>query len=304
MDCAKQICLSTIYGIKDCLIGMLSLVKILSAQSEPDSRRENTRQRTSSGQICTLSTVKDKLFQCIIFGIFFWLSNLIYNRVFVQYVFAFFVSWCGEEMDSSNIVWVQRSVYGFFCVTWIFPLFGLSKILNFFWYQKIADMIFVNSGLKRKANMRLSDFIAELSKSLILQMIYCLQGYAVYFLPIPLVIQTLWYVFHLALLTSLYAFEYKWVHMGMPLPIRLLNINRKWPYFLGFGLPLAVVTTCFVSFIDSMIVFATLFPLYVISSAVTSENRSPLCSHPVNTFRFSDSLAEFLITFSMRVFHR
>ena len=57
-------------------------------------------------------------------------------------------------------------------------------------------------------------------------------------LPIP-VLANFFYFLHLCLLYALYSFEYKWFNMGWDVTKRLAAVESSWPYYFGFGIPLA-----------------------------------------------------------------
>mmetsp|Transcript_4326 Transcript_4326/g.6866 ORF Transcript_4326/g.6866 Transcript_4326/m.6866 type:complete len:145 (+) Transcript_4326:556-990(+) len=48
---------------------------------------------------------------------------------------------------------------------------------------------------------------------------------------------------HVCWLYALYSFDYRWDKQGGQLLSRLHYFEERWAYFLGFGFPLAVVTT-------------------------------------------------------------
>ena len=77
----------------------------------------------------------------------------------------------------------------------------------------------------------------------------CLQSTLVSMLPIVFLGDVLCLV-HMCMLYSLYSFEYKWFNMGWELHRRLTFIESNWPYFIGFGLPLAVLTALPSSFFN------------------------------------------------------
>jgi len=75
----------------------------------------------------------------------------------------------------------------------------------------------------------------------------------------------------LCLLYSFYAFEYAWIYSNLNVKQRIERIESYWPYFLGFGLPLTVLSTqLFNSMIVNECIFSIFFPFAIV--AATSVN--------------------------------
>src|SRR5690606_5699131 len=75
----------------------------------------------------------------------------------------------------------------------------------------------------------------------------------------------------LCLLYSFYAFEYAWIYGNLNVKQRVERIELYWPYFLGFGLPLTILSTLlFKSMITNECIFSILFPFAIV--AATSVN--------------------------------
>ena len=91
-------------------------------------------------------------------------------------------------------------------------------------------------------NLSISVMIADTVFSIVVEIIFLLQGKVFALVPIQLLGAALNLV-HQCLLHSLYSFEYKWFSQGIELHKRLNLVETNWPYFLGFGLPLAVITS-------------------------------------------------------------
>lgn len=58
-------------------------------------------------------------------------------------------------------------------------------------------------------------------------------------------------------------------NIGWELYKRLHYIERMWPYFFGFGLPLALVTHSLPNYYLNTACFAFLFPLFILSANET-----------------------------------
>ncbi|KAF2367705.1 hypothetical protein FHG87_001541 [Trinorchestia longiramus] len=95
---------------------------------------------------------------------------------------------------------------------------------------------------------------------------------------------------------SLYSFDFCWYYMGVPFQDRLTYIERNWPYFVGFGLPLALVDTVMHPLWSS---FLPMFMLpFVIVSAVDAtaagNKEQVFCGSAVHFFSFPIWLSDLL----------
>ncbi len=82
---------------------------------------------------------------------------------------------------------------------------------------------------------------------------------------------------HLSFLYSLYAFEYKLCNMSWDIEKRINYIESRWPYYFGFGLSLSMIVSFAGSYIYSATLFASIFPLFILSSIqADSEHLMPI----------------------------
>lgn len=174
-----------------------------------------------------------------------------------------------RETQSELWSWIQLMLSWIFSTFWILPIFLLSRIVNIFFFQEIADSSF--RGRTQQLNS-VSKLVADYFFSLFVQAVFLVQTMSFTYLPVNYLNQILG-VLHLSLLYSMYSFEYKWFNMGWELHKRLHFIEYNWPYFVGFGLPLAILTSLLDDFVLKGSIFSLLFPLYIISSNVVKPKR-------------------------------
>uniref|UniRef100_A0A336LMW8 CSON006002 protein n=1 Tax=Culicoides sonorensis TaxID=179676 RepID=A0A336LMW8_CULSO len=210
--------------------------------------------------------VSKRVFQCCTLnGGMFFLSIAFFNYMLMHGI-RHILDYMYGSPDNSAPIWryIEPTLTIIFTCLWILPLFILSRVVNSLWFQDIADSAFKIRKGRPQLFPSMSKLIADVLMSILVQILFLGQIWLVGFLPGPYVGRIVSFI-HLALLYSLYSFEYKWFNMGWELHKRLTYIEYNWPYFLGFGIPLAILTELPNSFILSGCVFSTLFPLFIIS---------------------------------------
>ncbi|XP_030767243.1 etoposide-induced protein 2.4 homolog [Sitophilus oryzae] len=213
------------------------------------------------------SKVIHKVLQCATLnGGIFLASVFVFECLLLPSLNKFFSVLFGSDAFVTMVVWswIEYIVLLVYRSFWLVPLFFLSRVINAFWFQDIADSAYRYSRGRPVAFPSISELFADSIFSIFVQFLFLLQASLTSYIPIYPVGYIL-YVVQMSLLYSLYSFEYKWFNMGWKLHERLAFIENHWPYFVGFGLPLTIFTQLSDSWVVSGCVFSILFPFFILS---------------------------------------
>lgn len=212
---------------------------------------------------------------CMLNGGVFICSLLAFDFILLPAVLSLIVLLFGHsQISSANTIWswLRPLLVCTFQALWVLPLFLLSKVVNSLWFQDIADIAFrYTTGGRQRFLPSLSRILSDVLFSVLVQTLFLFQSLFFGALPKPIPwVNELTSLVHLSMLYSLYAFEYTWFSRGWELHRRLSFIEENWPYFVGFGLPLAFITSLFESYFMSGSCFSLLFPLCILSASVVT----------------------------------
>nr|CAG4647913.1 EOG090X06IP [Moina brachiata]SVE93021.1 EOG090X06IP [Moina brachiata] len=257
-------------------------------KSKTDSkRRSNTASKSFVREKQEEPRILHRAVQCsLLNGVFFCLSIFAFYQIFlpsIEALLTFSFSVFGQ-LNTAQWVWSWTApvLSATFSTLWILPLFVLSKCVNCIWFQDIADAAYKYSRGRPQLIPSISKMIADMLFSMVIQALFLVQAMLVGLLPIAVfnvVLSTL----HMCLLYSLYSFEYRWFNEGWELPKRLTYIENHWPYFFGFGMPLAILTSIPSSTLISGCFFSVLFPFFIISGN-EAEPSTRTGSYPLQLF--------------------
>ncbi|XP_038214851.1 etoposide-induced protein 2.4 homolog [Zerene cesonia] len=273
MESVTNFSVSLIKGFIDSLRGVTVLLYLDKEINEralsrsPQPELDGSKQKLKQPKVKQESKVLTRVLQsCVLNGFIFLLSILVFEYALLPAVKYLVIAVFGHNPGVAHSVWswIQPFLSMTFRMIWVLPLFLLSKLVNSLWFQDIADSAYRHRRGRPQFMSSVSKIIADSLFSLLVQALFLVQSMLVSMLPITYVGELLCLV-HMCLLYSLYSFEYKWFNMGWELHKRLTFIETNWPYFLGFGLPLAVLTQIPQSYIISGCVFSIFFPVFILS---------------------------------------
>jgi len=250
----------------------LSTLERRRLQKKQETQQETLAVKRQEGR----SVVIHRVLQCMVLnGGVVWFSIVVFNHALtpiLKFVISFIYDQASSNEDSTAATiweWTWPFLSFTFNSLWIFPIYLLSRIINAIWFQDIADATYRLTRGRPMQLPSLSRNLADILFSLVVETFFLIQAFLMKTLiPIPM-IANFFYFLHLCLLYALYSFEYKWFNMGWDVTQRLAAIESSWPYYFGFGIPLAFGSGGVffpVSFVVSGCIFSLCFPLFIISA--------------------------------------
>jgi len=299
MNSITECLLGLCYGIKDSLLGLVLLTSIDDDKKKDDSRppgRRGNRPTTVTEKKAKLKVIPMLIQCCLLNGGVLLLSVMLFDSYIIPGVKLLlnfttgFIMGGGSTVESPTFLWawLEFIMKNMFKYLWVVPLFWLCKILNCIWFVEIADTAYrrklgrpVSSLITSKESVFkvLSKTMADFVFSIQVETFFLMQAQLVGLLPI--VGSTLSFI-HMSMLYSLYAFEYTWTNLGWNVVKRISFIENNWPYFVGFGTLLSVLTTVTSSAVISACIFGIIFPIFILSGLDAKPDEK--CEYPLRLF--------------------
>ncbi|CAF1057656.1 unnamed protein product [Didymodactylos carnosus] len=276
------------YGLYDSVVNCLQVAAIDEHSQKVSTRKVSVPQHQPISKTSPINNdttnnsrnVRTRLTSLVLFnGGILLCGMLCFNYLIVPIILKLFhllagTTWNKNEQYQS-LLFIQYLLKYTFNLFWLIPAFLISKIVNSFYFRDIADRVFeITTGLPSSSRPQVSKNYAhsmtDLLFSLIMQIVFLFQSTFIFLIPIPY-LNTVFGYGSLCLLYSFYAFEYSWIYKGYPIRDRVKRIEQYWPYFIGFGLPLTLLSTQLSkSLIINECIFSLIFPFAIVAATLVS----------------------------------
>jgi etoposide-induced 2.4 mRNA len=174
---------------------------------------------------------------------------------------------------------IEKVLSKLYYIFWLIPLHVFCFVVNIFCYSDISSATFKHNGGKT-VSVALSfsrGLACEIHRGLMVG-VYLLIINLISFVPgslLPSACLLSW-------LYSFYCFEYRWMFEGKTIVKEIKTIENNAIYYLGFGLPFALVTICFPGFLGNGI-WALLFPFFSVTAILADPPPAASFGLPVFT---------------------
>jgi len=224
-------------------------------------------------------------------------SDVLLHQVMVPAIRAYGTWVYGGAPDPSSESMVVFSSQACFYTLWLAPIWLLIYLaVSMPIYQAVRDAAMPGDSTTTPA--------AEVYRNLFF-IILLAQKYS---LPmVPLLGAPVGFFFSL-LVASLYAFDHTWSKRQVPVSRRHTLVEQGWPYFLGFGTPVTLITF-FLPVFRSLAVSAAIFPFLMCVANASAEEAirqadMTIAHVPrIPAFVASCNLAECLVDWTKRYIH-
>lgn len=214
------------------------------------------------------SRIKQFLYKTIPFYIVFALVNYIYYGWYKVLLYK---------------MWYTRFfIQMMWWIIWLIPAYIFSKVLYYKQVSALWETVYKkkkkkkeNSNMKHQTDNWMS--VAELAYGILLSIAYTAQITAVELLiPNHYKINTIFSIILFSWAISWSIFEYRMIYEGHNLPQRVRYFERRWLYFLGFGLPLSSIHyILYIDWITSISVLQFTITLLSIRAILSTPIKSP-----------------------------
>ncbi|CAF2522759.1 unnamed protein product [Rotaria sp. Silwood2] len=268
-------------GLYDAVRNSFNVLTIDDDFSKKPSKQISVKQhphqpkpKQSSSSSDTKRVKSNLALLCLFNGGILLFGMLCFHYLFLPIFGRLFNTLAGLESSSSSrpLLIIQHILTYTFNFLWLIPAFIISKFVNSYWFRDIADVVYkkLTKNSQKLPPLSFSRSISDITFSLIMQIIFVIQSTLILLMPVP-ILNTIFGHMCLCLLYSFYAFEYAWIYTNLNVKQRVERIETYWPYFLGFGFPLTMLSTQFFkSIIINECIFSILFPFAIV--AATSVN--------------------------------